>query len=124
MKLLDSSIWLAHLLEANSDCINIVSNEGTLLCSILSIYEIKKKLIKSKLWNNKKIEESIKFIKNRSVIINLNEDIINKAVEISIKNDLSSVDALIYSSALQNKCKFITADNDFRSLESVEVIEK
>jgi len=123
MNFLDSSIWLAHLLESNLQCSEIIESDVILYSSILTLFEVKKKLIKEN-FDKEKIILSINFIKKRSMIININEEIINIAINISIKNNLSAIDSLIYASALKMKAKFITADNDFRNLEYAEVINK
>lgn len=122
MKLLDSSIWLDHLAEANERSVIIIESTDELATSILSLFEIKKKLIKLNM-ENEKIESSINFIKKRSTIININEEIIDLAVEFSIKNKLATVDSLIYASAVHMKAELITADKDFKGLFNVEIIE-
>ena len=123
MQLLDSSIWLDHLAGTSEESSIIINNEDLLFCSILSIFEIKKKLIKLR-FKGEKLDKSIEFVKQRALIINLNDTIINTAVEYSIKNNLSVVDSLIYATALEIEAQLITADNDFRNLENLRIIKK
>lgn len=123
MKLLDSSVWLAHLFEANQDCTKLIESDTLLFASILTLFEVKKKLLKEK-FEQENIINSIDFIKKRAIIVNLNEEIVNLAVEVAIKNHLAAIDSLVYASALKVGAKFITADNDFRGLEDVEIVEK
>lgn len=122
MKLLDSSIWIAHLVEANQKATEEIESEEKVFCSILSIFEVKKKLIRDNFYTKEKIESSIDFIKKRSTIININEEIIDVAVKFSIKNKLATVDSLIYASAVHMKAALITADKDFKGLFNVEII--
>ena len=123
MKFLDSSIWLAYLVEANKKATDIIETEDALFCSILTLFEIKKKLILSKM-AEKEIKNSIEFLKTRSALVDINEEIINIAAYQSINNKLSAVDSIIYASALHMESIFITADNDFRGLDNVEIIDK
>ncbi|MBS3167512.1 PIN domain-containing protein [Candidatus Woesearchaeota archaeon] len=123
MKFMDSSIWLAHLFEANEKISILFEEEDLIFSSILTIFEVKRKLEKEGFDSNK-IFNSIDLIKKTSIVINLDEAIVNKAVEVSIEKKLSSMDSLIYASSLITGAKFVTADNDFRGLEYVEVISK
>ena len=118
-KLLDSSTWLGYF--HNRTYSETIESEEMLLLSSLSLFEIKKKLIKNKQESNK-INRALELIKKRSLIIDVNSEIAEKAVEISINNNLSSVDSLIYASAVINNASLITLDNDFRKLKDVIVL--
>jgi|SRR3989344_4515773 len=118
-KLLDSSAWLEFAI--NGAYKEIIESEVILFTSALSIFEIKKRLI------NKKYEEAdiikiIDFIKERSIIINADKEIAERAVEISFKYNLATIDSIIYTSALSNNSGFITLDNDFRNLPKATII--
>ena len=117
-KLIDSSVWLAYLFN-NSYSDTIESNE-ILLLSVLSLYEVKRKLIKSKIDNNK-ITRSMEFIKKRSLIIPVSEEICEKAVNLSLEKNLSIVDSIIYATATLNNSILLTLDNDFRGLNDVDL---
>lgn len=122
MKLLDSSVWLAHLLEANTKASALIEADENLFCSLLSLFEVKKKLIKEQ-FMVEKVQASLEFIKKRAIIVNLSEEMVHSAVELSLTYKLSTVDALIYASALNLKAEFITADNDFRGLKDAIIID-
>jgi len=122
MKLLDSSVWIAHLVEANKSASEIIESDSLLSTSILTLFEVKKKLLKENI-SKSKIDSVISLINERSLILGVNEEIVNSAAEISFEQNLSSLDSLIYASAMQIKAKFITADNDFRNLDNVEIID-
>jgi len=118
-KLLDSSAWLEFVI--NGAYKEIIESDIILFTSALSIFEIKKKLI------NKKYEEAdaikiLNFIKERSIIINADKEIAERAVEISFKYNLATIDSIIYTSALSNNSGFITLDNDFRNLPNATII--
>ena len=118
-KLIDSSVWLAYLF--NSTYSNIIDSEEILLLSVLSLFEIKRKLAKSKV-ENSRIARSLEFIKKRNLIIPVSEDISEKAVDFSLDNNLSIIDALIYTTAILNDSTLITLDNDFRGLKNAIVM--
>lgn len=123
MRFLDSSIWLDHIANTSKGSVDIVESDMLLFCSILSLFEIKKRLVTLNL-NDDKIEGFIDFVKKRAVVINLNEEIVNLAVELAVKNHLAAIDSLIYASALKVGARFVTADNDFRGLKDVEIVGK
>jgi len=70
-------------------------------------------------YEKSKIIRAIEFVKKRSLIIPIDDKISEKAAEISAEKNLPAIDSLIYSSAILNKSKLITLDNDFRGLKEV-----
>ena len=78
-KLLDSSIWLSYLINGNHT--NIIETDEIFLLSVLSLFEIKRKILKYKIEKNK-IIKMIEFVKKRSLIIPINDKISEKAAEI------------------------------------------
>lgn len=92
------------------------------LLSVLSLFEIKRKLVKSKL-EETKILKSIEYIKKRSLIIPITPEIAEMSVGISLKHNLATIDSLIYSTAILNKAFLFTLDNDFRGLKDVRILE-
>jgi predicted nucleic acid-binding protein len=63
------------------------------------------------------------FIKNKNIIVNIDEKIAEKAADISSEKNLPAIDSLIYATSLMNKLKLISLDNDFRGLDNVEILE-
>ena len=118
-RLIDSSVWLAYLFNGSHS--DVIDSNEILLLSVLSLFEVKKKLVKSKIENNK-IVKSMEFVRKRSLIIPVSEEITEKALEFSLKNDLSIIDSLIYATAVINDSILITLDNDFRGLENVNLM--
>jgi len=90
--------------------------------SVLSLFEIKLKLLKDKR-DTLMIQKSLGFIKKKSLILPVNEEISRDAVDFSLKHKLPAMDSLIYASALKNGAVLITLDNDFRGLKNVNVLE-
>ena len=118
-KLIDSSVWLAYLF--NGVHRNIIESDEVPLLSVLSLFEIKKKLVKSKIDSNK-ISRSMEFIRKKSLVVPVSEEITETAVDIALSNNLSLVDSLIYTTAISNNSTLITLDNDFRGLKNTIVL--
>ncbi len=118
-RLIDSSLWLSYLI--NGDHKDIIDTEGILLLSALSLFEIKRKLLKEKL-SSPVIEKRLDFIRRKSLIINADTAIADKAADLAIAHDLPAMDAIIYASALLNNAIVLTLDNDFKGLEKAQVL--
>ncbi len=52
----------------------------------------------------------------------MKSQIAEKAIELAVKHDLATINAIIYTSALMNNSEFITLDNDFTNLPNVSLI--
>ena len=120
-ELIDSSVWMDYFVLGNFK--EIIEIEKELYLSVISMFEIKTKLIKKKI-NKDKIKEKIDFIKAKSIIIDLDNETAETSAEIAAEKDLPMADALIYSSAFVNNLKLITLDNDFRGLDNAIVLDK
>ncbi len=121
-KLLDSSAWLSYFFATSTLIKRIVESETVLYTSVISLFEIKRKLLRDGF--NKNFEDVQDFIKSRSIIINLDETISQHAADISFSHKLHALDALIYSTAETMNAQLVTADSDFESLNDVIIIRK
>ena len=121
--LIDSSAWLSYFLAENELSKKFIE-EGNhvLMTSVLSIFEIKRKMSMKNV-KQPKIEEFLKFVKTRSLLIELNEKICNNAVELSVKHNLHTIDSLIYCSAVLNKATLISGYKHFEGLENAFILE-
>ena len=99
-KLIDSSVWLDYFINGLHK--KIIDSNEILMLSALSLFEIKKKLTKIKV-SSKTISKSIGFIKKRSIILSLNAEIAEKAVDVSIEKNLP---AIIHMLILRGKVYF------------------
>ena len=116
--LIDSSVWLAYL-EGEENVIPYIDCETGVATSVITLFEVAKKYKKLN-YSVHKIKMAISLIKDRSVLFDVNEEMVNLAINFS--NSLSIADALLYSTSQLNKFKFVTKDNDFRGLKDVLVI--
>jgi len=121
--LLDSSAWLSYFLAEN-DLIKGIIEEGNhlIMTSVLSIFEIKRNMLMKGI-KESKIGEALKFVKIKSLLIDLNEKTCNKAVEFSLQFNLNTIDSLIYCSAMINNATLITGDRHFENLENVFILQ-
>ncbi len=118
-KLLDSSVWLEYLF--NGQFKEIIESDSLLMVSSISLFEIKRKLLKEKI-SLEKVNGGVEFVKERSLVIPLNAEIADKAAEVSLKQNLGAMDALIYTTAVLSNVTFVTKDNDFRGLKNTTVL--
>ena len=118
-KLIDSSVWLAYLF--NGVYSDIIESDEMLLLSVMSLFEIHRKLAKIKIDSNK-ISRSMEFIKKRSLVIEVSTEISEKAVDFSLEFKLSTIDSIIYATSILSDATLVTLDNDFKGLKSVVVL--
>jgi len=119
-KLMDSSVWIAYLVDSSFS--EVFESDEILFLSVLSLFEIRKIFTKQKI-APEQITKSIEAIKKRSFLINVDANISELAAEISGRNKLPALDALIYASALKNNAELVTLDNDFRNLEKARILK-
>ena len=120
IKLVDSSVWIEYLF--NNHFQEIIDSGQVLYLSVLTLFEVYKKLKKEKIEQNK-IIISLDFLKKRSLLIPVSAEIAEKAVELSLHHDLPAIDSLIYATAVHQRVHLITCDNDFRGLPEVTVLK-
>ncbi len=119
--LLDSSIWLSYFYAESEKAKRIIESKEALFTSVLSLFEIKRKLLMDGR-RNEDIKRTLEFVKERSIIIDLSEALVEKAAELSAEKSLHAIDSLIYTSALEAKAILVTSDPDFKGIEKVQVI--
>jgi PIN domain nuclease of toxin-antitoxin system len=119
-KLLDSSVWLGYFLYGEFS--EIIEKEDFLYLSVLSLFEVQKKLNKTSL-KKEDIEKGILLMRRKSIILDLTEEIASKAVNISIEKGMPSIDSMIYAASLSKNMRVYTKDNDFRRLANAVVLQ-
>lgn len=120
--LVDSSIWLAYFLAATEEVEDVIdSEENMLYTSVITLHEAKRRLLQMK-YTLQQTEKAIQHIKENSVITPVDDEIALKSVTHCIKEKLHTIDAIIYETALQNKCTLITGDYDFKNLKNTIIL--
>ncbi|MDO8460101.1 MAG: PIN domain-containing protein [Nanoarchaeota archaeon] len=119
-ELFDSTIWIDYFIKGSFK--EKIEKSEIFGLSALSLFEIRRKLLKNKELEKEEIEDRMQFIKKKSIIYNVDEKIADKASEIAEEEKLGAVDALIYATSILNDAILITLDNDFRGLKNVEIV--
>ncbi len=117
----DSSAWLSYFYGESSNARDILESRDVIYTSVLSLFEVRRKMLREK-HPMKEINGVMNFIKDRSIIVDVTEAQAERASFVSIEKRLPTIDALIYTGALEVKATLITCDSDFHGLENVEVI--
>ncbi|MEK6970584.1 MAG: PIN domain-containing protein [archaeon] len=119
---LDSSIWVGYFMRVGELVGQMVdSHEGKFFTSALSFYEVPRKLHMLKR-NEAFITEAIRFMRENSIIITVDDKIANQSVEWAIKNKLAIADSIIYQSTLSSEAILLTGDADFNGLPKAQVV--
>jgi toxin FitB len=118
-KLLDSSVWLEYII--NGKFRELVESGETLFLSILSVFEVRRKMIRMK-YERKDLEKAMNFVKRRGLIIPITVEIVENATDISVDKKMPMADSIIYATALKHDAVVYTMDNHFRRLERVEML--
>lgn len=118
-KLIDTSIWLDYFYQYKHT--DVIEAAEIVWTSAVSVFEIKKKMLKDKV-DTQKIEATMNFLFQESLIEPVFKETASLAAELSAQYGLAAVDALIYASAKIRKTHLITRDNDFRGLPDVTVL--
>jgi PIN domain. len=118
-KLLDSSAWLSYFFGENERVKEIVESCSILYTQAISLFEIKRKFLKM---STKKSDSALDFIKERSIILALDEEIAEKAAEVAHETDLHAIDSMIYTTALVAESTLTTLDFDFKGLDQVVIL--
>ncbi len=120
--LFDSSTWLAYFLGEIPAVQELAeSTDKTLFTSVLSVYEMWKRLQRLS-WTEKEIRKALEHVLMNSQVVQLEFEACVQAAQESIKTDLGAMDALIYASAGRCHAVLVTLDNDFRGQKNVLVL--
>ncbi|MEK6961286.1 MAG: PIN domain-containing protein [Nanoarchaeota archaeon] len=122
IKALDSSAWLYYLFGQNEECRKIVESDTELVISTISIFEIKRKLIRLRT-DRSKIEASLSMIKKRAIVEEVTCDLAEKAAELAHVHNLHATDSLIYATAKKRGAMLVTADSDFKGAPGVMMVD-
>lgn len=116
---LDSSAWIEYF-EGNKSVQELVDGASKLFGSVISVFEIRRKLRREKVANDT-LNRITAFMRRRATLVEINFDV--SLLASSYAEKLHAIDALIYASARKVNSVLITGDNDFRGLDGVEIIK-
>lgn len=122
--LLDSSAWIEYFFTGHKQITNYIESKNSLVfSSVISLHEVKKKLLIEK-YARTEIKKVIEFMKNKSAIIELSEEICEKSAEDAFSLKLHTADSLIYRAAKDKEATIITLDTHFKKIKEAIVCEK
>ena len=123
MVLVDSCGWLEWFTDGTlaAKYQEYLENKKELLVPTLVLYEVYK-ILKREAGEEKALL-AFGHMKTAGVI-SLDESIALLAADVSLVSKLAMADAIVYATALQNKCKLITSDGDLQGLPQVFFIPK
>tara|TARA_Y100000310_G_scaffold172609_2_gene172744 strand:+ start:13507 stop:13905 length:399 start_codon:yes stop_codon:yes gene_type:complete len=119
--LLDSSAWLAYFYGENKMVSDYIESELILLSSTLSLLEVKRKLKKENV-GEEKISKVVQFMTQRSILMDVTQEISEMASDLSLENDLQVVDSIMYTTAAINKSILVTGDPQYKNIKNTVVI--
>lgn len=120
MILIDTSAWMEYFLDGKfGKKIEILFGEN-LITPYIVLVELSIKSAKEG-WD---FEKHLNFIKEKSLIVGMNNKMIENIGKIyvnqrKIKTGFSTIDAIIYATAIFQKAKVLTKDKDFEGLKEV-----
>ena len=94
----------------------ILRRDTNIFVSVLSLYEIGTAITKQ--INRKKAEEYLRAIRVHYKILDVNEKIAMKAIELKRKHNMPAIDCLIYATAILNNAKVVSGCRHFKGISS------
>ncbi len=120
--LLDSSVWINYFFGADERTKEYIeTGKFTLFCSAISIFEVKKKFLKSDHLGSDAYR-ALNLLKERCIVIDAGEEICEKSADDSVRHKLHFADSIIYRTALENNAQLVTMDLHFKGLDGVQII--
>ena len=92
----------------------ILKKDTNVFISVLSLYEVGTAITKQ--ISRKKAEEYLRAIRVYYRILDVNEEIAMKAIQLKQKHDMPAVDCLIYATAIMNNAKLVSGCRHFKSI--------
>ena len=116
--LLDSNVFI-YISQKQLDFEKLLDKYDNFYTSVISKMEVL-----GYNFNNQKEKEIVENLFKEIEIINLDDDIVNKVIELRKKKKIKLPDAIVYATALSNELDLITRNiDDFKNIDnSVKVI--
>ncbi len=123
MNLVDSSGWLEYLSDSENaeNFAEAIENTEELLVSSINIYEVYKKILKTK---DENTALQILGLMRQAKVIDVTASIAVQAAKLSFEKNIPMADSIIYTTARDNNATMWTQDIDFKNLESVKYFAK
>ena len=120
MIVFDSYAWLEYFAGSEKGKIvkGIIESKDEILTPSVCIAEIKRKYLREE----RKHKSRIKFIIVRSKIIKIDLDISILAADLSYKNKLYMIDAIVYACAIFVNSELLTGDQHFKGMNKIRFL--
>ncbi len=117
----DSWAWIEYLAgtKIGNYIEKYIDGDDQIYTPSVCFMEIKAKFIHE----GKSYEEYLKFIEERSIIIDVDKDIALGAATLKASEGLPSLDALIYACAKKVKTSLLSGDPHFKGKKNVEFLD-
>ncbi len=119
---LDSSVWLAYFKGEIKESKRFVEGNNLLLSSSISLFEIKRRLLQEG-FSKENVQKHLNFMKNKSIIVETDQELFEEAAETSIALKLPAIDSVIYTSANKQKATLVTSDSHFENVKDVQFLQ-
>ena len=121
MIVFDTYAWLEYFAGSKKGKIvkEIIESQDEILTPSVCLAELKRKYLREK----KEYKSRIKFITIRSKIIKVDLDISSLAADLSYKNKLYMVDAIVYACAIFTNSELLTGDQHFKKMDKVKFLD-
>lgn len=118
----DSWAWIEYFAgsELGNSVRRYIESEEQIYTPSISFMEIKSKYIHE----GKPFEERLKFMEERSSVVDIDKEIAIEAATLKASEGLPSIDALVYACARRSKTKLLTADSHFEKIGGAEFLRK
>jgi len=113
----DSSAWIEYFSgsELGQIARSYVDGEHEIYTSSISLMEIKSKYQRENMpWNDR-----IKFIIERSSIVEIDDTLALAAADFRTSSGLHSIDAIIFATSTLTKSRLVTKDGHFKDMKNV-----
>ena len=111
--LLDSNVFV-YISQKQLDFEKLLEKHDNFYASVISKMEVL-----GYNFNNQEEKDIVENMFNEIEIINLNEDIVNKVIEIRKKKKIKLPDAIVYATASSNELDLITRNvDDFKNIDN------
>ena len=123
MRVLDSSVWIEHLSDGAlaERCASYLTAEREVITPIQVLYEVYR-------WTLRHVGEraAMEVVGHMECTSFVPADVTTAvvAVQLSADHGLAAADAMIYATARLKRCQLVTADEDFRGLPGVTLLER
>lgn len=114
---------MEYFLAGEPRITRVINEEDCVLfTSAISLYEVKKRLLLAKR-GGARITESLDFMKDNSIVLDVSEEILEKSADDSARLGLSLADSVVYRTALGISAELVTFDRDFLGRKSAVVLK-